>query len=310
MSADLASLPRINQLLPKLLAAHDGWPMAGLRIFLQRYYYCIASEPAYSVGTHVHDWFELSHLLAGKVEYSDAGKAQTLGTGETFFIAPGYEHRWRVVQAPVVISSFQLKITALDESGRQLVGALDDLSHRHVFRFAKSAPRSRLNAEWTAALGERGREGLLAEKLRAWFHLYLAQFFEDSVASFLPAPAMPTGEDAEGFSRDSNHHIAEFIRQNLHQPIQLEDIASHFHYSVRHINRLFQLEHGISPGQFILEQKLQAAQRLLAGSEHSIKHVAFSLGYADVGYFCRLFRQHLHSTPSEYREKLRRVPPA
>jgi len=307
-AVDLASLQRANQLLPKLLSSQENWHIAGLRLFLQRYYYCFATETGYAVGTHAHDWFELSQIQAGRVEYSDMAKAQTLGPGETFFMAPGYEHRWRVVQAPVVINSFQLKLSALTDAGRILTGALDDLSHRHVFRFKRSAALSRLASEWGAALDSPVPGELIAEKMRAWFHLFFAQFLEESVAAALPALPV-AAEPADGFSRDSNHHITEFIAQNLHQPIQLEDIASHFHYSVRHINRIFQRANGVSLGQFILEQKLQAAQRLLATTEHPIKHVALSLGYADVGYFCRLFRLHLMSTPSEYREKLRELPP-
>jgi AraC-like DNA-binding protein len=309
-SVDFASLQRFNQLLPKLLSAHESWHIAGLRLFVQRYYYCIASEPGYAVGTHVHDWFELSQILAGKVEYSDMAKAQILGPGEIFFMASGYEHRWHVAQPPVAINSFQLKLTPLNDDGRRLIGALDDLSLRHVFRFKKSAPLSRLATEWGAALNDAASGGLLAEKMRAWFHLFFAQFLEVAVASALPtAPVAPT-EPTDGFTHDSNHHIAEFIRQNLHRPIQLQDIASHFHYSVRHINRIFQGAHGVALGQYILEQKLLAAQQLLATTEHPVKHIALSLGYGDVGYFCRLFRLHLMSTPSEYREKLRRGPAA
>ncbi len=307
-SVDLSSLPRLNQLLPRLLSSYEAWQIAGLRLFLQRYYYCVATTDDYSVGTHAHDWFELSQIVTGRVEYSDSTKAQTLGPGEIFFMAPGYEHRWRVVAAPVVISSFQLKLTPLDDEGRRLVGALDDLSHRHAFRFKRSRVLTQLSTEWAGALATRAGSNLLAEKIHAWFHLYFAVFLEETVGASLPSAAPAPLDDTEGFSRNSGHHIAEFIHQNLHLPIQLEDIASHFHYSVRHINRIFQREHGVPLGQYILERKLQAAQHLLATTAHSVKYIAHSLGYLDVGYFCRIFRQHLMSTPTEYREKIRFAP--
>ena len=305
---DLASFSRINQLLPPLVSAREAWHLAGVRVFLQRYYYCIATASDYSVGSHVHDWFELSEVVAGRVEYSDTAKALTLGPGEIFFMAPGYEHRWRVAQGPVAISSFQLKLTPLTDEGRRLVGALDDLSHRNTFRFRRDRELAQLGQTWAEALAGRATNLLLCEKLHAWFHLFFARFLETAVANALPSPPAAAPE-TEKFSRSSSLHIAGFVEQNLHQPIQLEDIASHFHYSVRHINRLFQREHGVPLGQFILERKLQAAQQLLATTEHSVKHVAHSLGYMDVGYFCRLFRQNLMSTPTEYRAKLRAAPP-
>jgi AraC-like DNA-binding protein len=305
---DLANLARVNQQLPRLLASRDTWQLAGVRLLLQRYYYCIAPTAGYAIGSHVHDWFELSQLVAGRVEYADTAKAHTLGPGELFFMAPGYEHRWNVVEAPVVISSFQLKLTPLGDEGRRLVGALDDLSHRHTFRFRRNRELTRLGDTWADALAQRAAGGLLADKFHAWLHLYFAHFLESTVAGALPSTPHSAAAEADGFSRTSSLHIAEFIQQNIHQPIQLEDIASHFHYSVRHINRLFQGEHGVPLGQFILERKLQAAQGLLAATEHSVKHIAYSLGYTDVGYFCRLFRQHLMSTPTQYRDKLRESP--
>lgn len=307
-AADLAILSRVNQQLPRLLASHETWHLAGLRVYLQRYYYCIATNDDYAVGTHVHDWFELSQLVTGKVQYSDAVRAHTLGPGEIFFMAPGHEHRWNVVEAPVVISSFQLKLTPLGEEGRRLVGALDDLSHRHTFRFRRERDLVRLGDSWAAGLAERAAGGLLAEKLHAWFHLYFAGFLESAAAGVLPSSPSPAAAEPDGPGHSSSLQIAEFIQQNIHQPIQIQDIASHFHYSVRHINRLFQREHGVPLGQYILERKLQAAQQLLATTEHPVKHVAHSLGYMDVGYFCRVFRQHLMSTPTEYRAKLRAAP--
>ena len=210
-AVDLASLQRLNQLLPKLHSAHENWQIAGLRLFLQRYYYCIATEPGYAVGTHAHDWFELSRVQSGKVEYSDTAKAQTLGPGEIFFMAPGYEHRWRVVQAPVVIDSFQLKLTPLTDAGRRLTGALDDLSAPRTSSASKRA-RARFRGsppEWGAAPGRAARP---AACWREDARVVPPLTSRSSWRSPSPPPCRrrPSRrpEQADGFSRDSNHHIA------------------------------------------------------------------------------------------------------
>ena len=98
--------------------------------------------------------------------------------------------------------------------------------------------------------------------------------------------------------------IVDFVHQNISQPIQLEDIASHFHYSVRHVARLFREESGVALGRYIVDQKLRTAQRLLATTDFPVKTIAFDLGYHDVGYFCRLFRTHLMGTPNSYRAQM------
>lgn len=304
----LATLARINHLLPGLVGACERWHLAGLRLFLQRYYYCIVEASDYFVGSHVHDWFELSQLVAGRVEYSDAAKAQILGPGEIFFMAPGHTHRWRVVQAPVVISSFQLRISPLNDEGRRIADALDELSHGGTFRLKRIPELARLSETWTGQLASRPAGGFLVERLRAWFHLYHTGFFEAAIGATLSAgPAAPVG-DTEEFRRSSSQNITEFVQQNLHKPIRLDDISSHFHYSGRHINRIFQRDHGVALGRYILEQKLQAAQQLLASTGDSVKQVANRLGYLDGSYFCRIFRKQFGVTPTEYRDRLHPSP--
>lgn len=45
------------------------------------------------------------------------------------------------------------------------------------------------------------------------------------------------------------------------------------------------------------------AKRELAHSRQGIKAIAHDLGFSDVGYFSRFFRQHTHSSPGEFRSQ-------
>ena len=46
------------------------------------------------------------------------------------------------------------------------------------------------------------------------------------------------------------------------------------------------------------------AKRLLHFSTLSVKEIAFQLGFADFGYFGRLFKRHTGITPTEYRQRV------
>lgn len=59
-----------------------------------------------------------------------------------------------------------------------------------------------------------------------------------------------------------------------------------------------------TPTELIVERSLLEAKRLLHFSTLSVKEIAFQLGFADFGYFGRLFKRHTGITPTEYRQRV------
>lgn len=59
--------------------------------------------------------------------------------------------------------------------------------------------------------------------------------------------------------------IVEWIDDNLHQPLRIDDIARHAGYSKWHLQRLFLQYKGESLGRYIRERKLLLAARRSAG---------------------------------------------
>ena len=67
--------------------------------------------------------------------------------------------------------------------------------------------------------------------------------------------------------------IVEWIDDNLHQPLRIDDIARHAGYSKWHLQRLFYSTKGESLGRYIRERKL------LAGCPRSARHRSAGLRY-------------------------------
>ncbi len=59
-----------------------------------------------------------------------------------------------------------------------------------------------------------------------------------------------------------------------------------------------------TPTELIMERLLLEAKRLLHFTTMSVKEIAFHLGFADFGYFGRLFKKHIGITPTEYRARV------
>ncbi|MEV7036326.1 helix-turn-helix domain-containing protein [Streptomyces sp. NPDC093272] len=91
----------------------------------------------------------------------------------------------------------------------------------------------------------------------------------------------------------------------LHEPIQLRDMAGQEAMSVRTFTRRFREETGISPGQWLAQQRVERARHLLESTGLSMDRVARDSGFGTA----QSMRQHLQSalgvTPTAYRRTFR-----
>lgn len=81
----------------------------------------------------------------------------------------------------------------------------------------------------------------------------------------------------------------------------LADVAKSLNVSVRNLTMNFKKYRGCSPGQFLREQRLQAARKelLAADQGQTVNQIAASLSYIHMGEFAKVYRQRFGELPSE-----------
>ena len=95
--------------------------------------------------------------------------------------------------------------------------------------------------------------------------------------------------------------MMQYIHENYKQGLSLNEIASHIGVSKSTALHLFQRFLHTTPVNYLIEYRLQAASRLLKNTNKKVKTIAYESGFHNVDYFCRVFKNHYHVTPSEYR---------
>ena len=98
------------------------------------------------------------------------------------------------------------------------------------------------------------------------------------------------------------------IERHLGDPLPAEFIAQHVNVSVRHLERLFQSELGMSPQAFAFELRLNNAYNLLITTRNSIIDVALQCGFLSNSHFSRCFRNMYGKTPSQVRDEAIKKP--
>ena len=97
--------------------------------------------------------------------------------------------------------------------------------------------------------------------------------------------------------------VVEHIVEHYSERIDVEKLASRAFLSTRQFERRFRSLFQMSPSDFILKVRIDAARRLLVVSDLSITQIALQCGFFDNSHFTRQFKKKMGVSPLQFRKK-------
>lgn len=97
--------------------------------------------------------------------------------------------------------------------------------------------------------------------------------------------------------------IKRYIDQNNNFDLSLDDIAAHFFLNKVYLTRVFRAAYGVTPKQYILSRRIEAAKNMLSNSGTSMQEIAALLHFASTQHFSAAFHRAVGMTPGEYRRQ-------
>lgn len=95
----------------------------------------------------------------------------------------------------------------------------------------------------------------------------------------------------------------DYIYDNLHYKITLDDLAKETGLSAPYLSKLFHKEVGMTVSQYITGKRIEAAENLLKYSDYSCIEISNYLCFNSESYFIQVFKAHTKMTPKQYRAK-------
>ena len=99
---------------------------------------------------------------------------------------------------------------------------------------------------------------------------------------------------------DLIQEIKNYIAENPN--VTLSSISDHFSYSPNYISKIFSKKTGITIKSYLVNERIEAAKRLLTDTDASIGDIAEQVGYTSITHFSTAFSAKTGVTPSEYRK--------
>ena len=104
-----------------------------------------------------------------------------------------------------------------------------------------------------------------------------------------------------------NHQIScavTFIKENYEKPIGLSDAAAYVRLSENHLSTLFKEVTGINFLQYLNGYRLNMATDMMRKEGVNISEIAPRCGFANPGYFAKIFKRYYGMTPTQFRDSL------
>ena len=105
-----------------------------------------------------------------------------------------------------------------------------------------------------------------------------------------------------GLSGHKLRRVKEFIDANLEDDLSLAEISAVADLSQFHFSRAFRKSTGLTPQQFLMQQRIERAKDLLANDDLPIVEISLRTGFKNQSHFTSLFRKFTNLTPKVWRE--------
>ncbi|MDR6553172.1 response regulator [Paenibacillus qinlingensis] len=97
--------------------------------------------------------------------------------------------------------------------------------------------------------------------------------------------------------------IRSYVEERLENKVTLKEVAARFDFTPNYLGHLFKTETGMGFSEFMNDITMKRACELLDNPRLKVYEIADKIGYRNVIYFNRSFKQAIGMSPREYRKK-------
>ena len=95
--------------------------------------------------------------------------------------------------------------------------------------------------------------------------------------------------------------VKQLILANLGESLAIADLAQACALSRSHFSRAFKCTTGLSPQEWIRQQRIQRAKKLIISTALSLTQISLECGFCDQAHFCHMFTRSEGVNPMTWR---------
>ena len=95
----------------------------------------------------------------------------------------------------------------------------------------------------------------------------------------------------------------EILFARIRNPPTADELGQACGVSARHLIRAFRQSTGLTPHQWLMQERALSAKNLLEHSDRTLAEISAMCGYANLSHFCRAFQRYFGQNPSTARRQ-------
>lgn len=257
---------------------------------------------------HSHPELQLTFIVEGYGKRIIGNKIERFESGDMVLVGPNVPHIWLSdpafyrkdtgLQSKVIIAYFHPKIffqifDCLKEfdSIREMI----DQSSRGIL--IQGETKNIIAHKLISLTSKRGFDKV--EGLFQIMHLISLSPHKSFIVSDEPVAY-------DGLYPDRLVDVVKFIKDNLHEPISLRQVADIACMTEQSFCRFFKKRTKKSFSQFLNTVRIDQSCEMLRQTNKAITDIAYRCGYNSLSHFCRVFKEHTGMSPFIYRSRTSR----
>jgi AraC-like DNA-binding protein len=260
---------------------------------------------------HVHTYHELIYILDGEVAVVLNNQERIiLEKGDVLFIPPGIIHSSHVPETTEVEFSKTITIKFSHHLLFPLANTMSDIRYlvntESVFSGHSHFPNGTEGANAIASIMEAIMDEI--ESKSPCYELALRGYLSVIYSTLVRLIGVTESKDerlakVNAKNAQSICDALSYIDNNYREPISLQQVADACGMTYAQLAYLFSKCFVKGFSEYLLDLRLNYAQKLLLKTNMSVTDIALDCGFDNASYFAKKFKSCLGMTPKEYRQK-------
>ncbi len=106
---------------------------------------------------------------------------------------------------------------------------------------------------------------------------------------------------SRGLTHTQSQQAIDYIHTYLNRDLSLTELASVVNISPNHFASLFKQAMGISPHQYVIQQRVERAKLMLSKTDLAISDIAIQVGFSSQSHLTQQFKRVTGLTPKQVR---------
>lgn len=257
------------------------------------------------VASHWHDEIEIIQMLYGQADLVVEGKLYQMKEGELWFCNPREIHQ---IHNEISQGGYQSMVFSLDVLGKMSGDAASDhylSSIREKWNFPRWIDTK--EKDWSEYSGLISRICELHEQKPIAWKMEIRAVLTMLIVALLRNQRFVLKEENVWKERSQmSEHLRTLLRyivEHYGEKISLEEAAAIVHLSPRYFCTFFHDNFHMSFVNYLNRYRIEQACVLLNSGEYTVTEIAMRVGFDNISYFIRKFRELQGCTPTEYRKR-------